>query len=233
MLCIRIIEHSDGWTTDGSTPGGWILDGWILDGWTPEGWTAGDRRAGDRRARHWTAGHWTAGHLFRRSVTSTSARQGLRSYCRGPLTSSPKVLYIPGLGEQSGVLNDSMIKVYPGNRNIDEILKFLKKKWINQSPRCRDLGQECKEPGLASPSTQRFIVWHASCCEITFVLYGMRLAVRSLSYWVACVLLWDHLRIVWHASLTPLYNESCTASTVHSLLNFGKIANKNILLMPA
>ena len=37
-------------------------------------------------------------------------------------------LYTTGLGEQSGVLKDSMEKVYLGNLNIDEILILLKKK---------------------------------------------------------------------------------------------------------
>ena len=32
-------------------------------------------------------------------------------------------LYTPGLGEQSGVLKDSMVTVYLGYRNINEILK--------------------------------------------------------------------------------------------------------------
>ena len=39
-----------------------------------------------------------------------------------------KALYTPGLGEQSGVLEDLMIKVYHGYRNIDEVLKLFKKK---------------------------------------------------------------------------------------------------------
>ena len=39
-----------------------------------------------------------------------------------------KAIYTPGLGEQSGVQKDSMIKVYLGYRTIDEILKLLKKK---------------------------------------------------------------------------------------------------------
>ena len=38
-----------------------------------------------------------------------------------------KALYTPGFREQSGVLKDSMIKVYLGYRNIDEILKLLTK----------------------------------------------------------------------------------------------------------
>ena len=37
-------------------------------------------------------------------------------------------LNTPGLGEQSGVLKDSKIKVYLGYRNIDEKFKLLKKK---------------------------------------------------------------------------------------------------------
>ena len=41
-----------------------------------------------------------------------------------------KALYTPGLGEQNGVLKDSMIKVYLGYQNIGEILKLLKKKFI-------------------------------------------------------------------------------------------------------
>ena len=36
-----------------------------------------------------------------------------------------KALYTPGLGEQSGVLNDLMIKLYLGYRNIDELLKLF------------------------------------------------------------------------------------------------------------
>ena len=39
-----------------------------------------------------------------------------------------KALYSPGMGEQSGVLKDSMIKAYLGYRNIDNILKLLNKK---------------------------------------------------------------------------------------------------------
>ena len=40
---------------------------------------------------------------------------------------SQGTLYTPGQGEQSGVLKDSMVKVYLGYRNIDEVLKLLKK----------------------------------------------------------------------------------------------------------
>ena len=39
-----------------------------------------------------------------------------------------KALYSPGLGEQSGVLKDSMIKEYLLYRNIHEKLKLLKDK---------------------------------------------------------------------------------------------------------
>ena len=38
-----------------------------------------------------------------------------------------KALDTPGLGEESGVLMYSMIKVYLGYHNIGEILKLLKK----------------------------------------------------------------------------------------------------------
>ena len=39
----------------------------------------------------------------------------------GPLP----ILYTPGLGEQTEVLKDSLIKVFLLYRNIDEILKLL------------------------------------------------------------------------------------------------------------
>ena len=39
-----------------------------------------------------------------------------------------KAIYTSGLGEQSGVLKDSMRKVYLGSLNIDEIFKLMKKK---------------------------------------------------------------------------------------------------------
>ena len=38
------------------------------------------------------------------------------------------------MGEQSGVPKDSIIKVYHGYLNIDEIFKLLKKKRINRTP---------------------------------------------------------------------------------------------------
>ena len=60
----------------------------------------------------------------------------------------PRPRYSPGLCEQSGILKDSIIKVNIGYRNIDEVLKLLKKKWINWTPLCRNKGQECKEPWL-------------------------------------------------------------------------------------
>ena len=39
-----------------------------------------------------------------------------------------KALYTPCLGEQSEVLKDSMMKMYLGYQNIDEIFKLSKKK---------------------------------------------------------------------------------------------------------
>ena len=39
-----------------------------------------------------------------------------------------KAVYSPGLGEQSGVIKESIIKVYLGFRIIDSILKLLNKK---------------------------------------------------------------------------------------------------------
>ena len=44
------------------------------------------------------------------------------------VASTDYALYTPGLGEQSGVLKDSSTEVYLGYRNIDEIIKLLKKK---------------------------------------------------------------------------------------------------------
>ena len=46
----------------------------------------------------------------------------------GDFPSTVKALYTPLLGEQIGVLKDSMIKVYLGYRNIYEILELFKKK---------------------------------------------------------------------------------------------------------
>ena len=55
--------------------------------------------------------------------------------------------YTPGLGEQSGALKDSMIKVSVGYQNIDELLKLLKKKKrINRTPLWRHPGLECRAP---------------------------------------------------------------------------------------
>ena len=42
--------------------------------------------------------------------------------------SRAQATYSAGLGEQSGDQKDSMLKVYLGYRNIDEIFKLLKKK---------------------------------------------------------------------------------------------------------
>ena len=44
-----------------------------------------------------------------------------------PLQGSTKAIYNPGLGKQSGVVKDSMIKVFLGYRNTDEILQLFKK----------------------------------------------------------------------------------------------------------
>ena len=41
-----------------------------------------------------------------------------------------------------------MIKAYFGYRNIDQILKLLKKKLINRTPLCRHPGLECRERAL-------------------------------------------------------------------------------------
>ena len=65
------------------------------------------------------------------------------------------------MSEHSGALKDSMIKVYLGYRNIDEILKLLKKKIINRTPVCRHRGLECRRPRYSAPC---FIsVRHALC----------------------------------------------------------------------
>ena len=78
--------------------------------------------------------------------------------------SSTKALYTAGLGEQTGVLKDSMIKVYLGYRNIYEILKLLKKKLINRTPHCGHSGQEWRGPWLC-PHAQRKANFRSEKCE--------------------------------------------------------------------
>ena len=50
----------------------------------------------------------------------------------------------PGLGEQSGVLKDSTVKVYLGYRNIN--INIIEKKTIIRTPLCRHPGLECSVP---------------------------------------------------------------------------------------
>ena len=70
-----------------------------------------------------------------------------------------KAFYILGLGEQSGVLKDSMIKVCLGYRNTDEIFKLLKKKIMNHIPLCRHKGPECRWPFLGAGLLYLLSIW--------------------------------------------------------------------------
>ena len=58
---------------------------------------------------------------------SVEAISPVEHACHAIDLGSSKALYTPGLGIQSGVPKDSMLKVYLGYRNIEEILKLLKK----------------------------------------------------------------------------------------------------------
>ena len=67
---------------------------------------------------------------------------------------SAKARYTPATGgEQSGVLKDSMMKVYLVYRNIDKILNLLRKKIINRASLCWHPGLECRVPWFSCRNT--------------------------------------------------------------------------------
>ena len=61
------------------------------------------------------------------SMLLRAERLDIHIYTNSVWVLSQGPLYTPGLGEQSGVLKDSMMKVYLVYQNTDEILKLLKK----------------------------------------------------------------------------------------------------------